>query len=453
MYNKFFTIALIIALGLFCSCNHKIEQITMESDNEENYAIPIETALNSLDDFLASQGIISTKGGVRDYIDNYFSVSGSQTTKAGEKREVLYAINFKDDQGYALIAADKRISEDIIAVTTKGNVSEEDFTNVEDKLTPTENDDLTVDEYNEMVNSGALAQINRIVNQECLRYADAKLRLDETNTGGSNGGSSSTPVTYHWEVEKEVPRLMNTVWTQEGKDKLFNKYCPEVGLIWKKTAPAGCVCIAISQIMAYHEYPAPFACNGIAIDYKAIKNIYSYSNPQNTGSDIDKEMIAKFIVNIGGWCGTKYHSIFGKTWGFAWPSGAKKCLSTFGYENVTFKWGYDEDLVIKSLENGCPVFMSAIAKVFSGHAWVIDGYMKRKRVASTGSITDRQTLVHCNWGWHGKCNGYFTSGVFKTNEAVISDAFGKGMDEKYWHAFNTITYDNPKKSETDETNN
>lgn len=42
MYNKFFTIALIIALGLFCSCNHKIEQITMESDNEENYAIPIE---------------------------------------------------------------------------------------------------------------------------------------------------------------------------------------------------------------------------------------------------------------------------------------------------------------------------------------------------------------------------------------------------------------------------
>ena len=114
---------------------------------------------------------------------------------------------------------------------------------------------------------------------------------------------------------------------------------------------------------------------------------------------------------------------------------------------VTFKWGYDEDLVIKSLENKCPVFMSAIAKVFSGHAWVIDGYMKRKRVASTGTISERQTLVHCNWGWNGNCNGYFTSGVFKTNEAKISDGFGQTADNKYWHAFNTITYDNPNKRE------
>lgn len=35
----------------------------------------------------------------------------------------------------------------------------------------------------------------------------------------------------------------------------------------------------------------------------------------------------------------------------------------------------------------------------------------------------------CNWGWHGDCNDYFTSGVFKTRQAVISDGFGQGMNK------------------------
>lgn len=87
--------------------------------------------------------------------------------------------------------------------------------------------------------------------------------------------------------------------------------------------------------------------------------------------------------------------------------------------------------------------MSAISGVISGHAWVIDGYIKRKNVSSTGSVLNNQTLVHCNWGWHGDCNGYFTSGVFKSQQAVITDGFGQYQNENYWYAFNTITYDNP----------
>lgn len=430
----------------------------MKPDNKENYTIPIETALNSLDDFLVSRGTIPTKGSIHGYIENYFVVSGGPDTKGIKKDSLLYVINFKDEQGYALISADKRISDDIIAVTERGSANEEDFISTDEVLTPTENDDLTVDEYNDMVESGALAKTTEVINRECLRYARMELQEYEGSHGSSGtvnrgGGSSSQTVTYRWKIEKEVPMLMTTIWTQEGEDNLFNKYCPEVGLFRKCTAPAGCVCIAVSQIIAFNEHPTSLTCNGLDIDYAAIKKLYSFTDPTNTGTYLEQEMMARFILNVGGWCGTKYHSIFGYSWGFAWPSGAKKCLSTFGYENVTLKWGYDEETVLNSLESGCPVFMSAIAKLFSGHAWVIDGYIKRNRVASTGTITDRQTLVHCNWGWHGNCNGYFTSGVFKTNEAQISDGFGQTAYEKYWYAFNTITYDNPnKQEELDEEN-
>lgn len=41
------------------------------------------------------------------------------------------------------------------------------------------------------------------------------------------------------------------------------------------------------------------------------------------------------------------------------------------------------------------------------------------------------------------CNGYFTSGVFKTRQAVMSDGLGQSMNSNYWYAFNTITYENP----------
>lgn len=184
------------------------------------------------------------------------------------------------------------------------------------------------------------------------------------------------------------------------------------------------------------------------IDYPSIKKIYYYKN--NTiyydGTPTSEEMLARFCINVGSWCNTKYHSIFGDPWGFAWPSDAKSCLETFGYRNVSLNWGYDENRVLTSLDNGCPVFMSAIARVFAGHAWVIDGYMKRDYVSSKGTVSKTQTLVHCNWGWKGHCNGYFTSGVFHTKDAETYDLPSNNTENyNYWLAFNTITYDKPQK--------
>ena len=242
--------------------------------------------------------------------------------------------------------------------------------------------------------------------------------------------------------------MMNTAWTQytENND-LFNKYCPEVGLIWKSKAPAGCVCIAVSQIMAYHEFPTNLTCNGIRIDYPSIKKIFYYNGEAlvGNGTETSREMLAQFCNIVGGWCNIRYHSFFGESFGFAWPWDAKACLETFRYKNVSLNLGYDESQVLEALDNGCPVFISAIARFLQGHAWVIDGYIKREYVSNKGTVKDSKTLVHCNWGWAGDCNGYFTSGVFHTQEAEMYDA-GLGSNEKYKYfcAFNTITYDNPR---------
>ena len=74
------------------------------------------------------------------------------------------------------------------------------------------------------------------------------------------------------------------------------------------------------------------------------------------------------------------------------------------------------------------------------------GYMKRDYVSNKGTVSKSQTLVHCNWGWLGVCNGYFTSGIFKTDESVMFDNLpvNHSKKEHYWYAFNTITYDKPQ---------
>ena len=438
---------IIIVVFSFCSCSKGSETaLEIKALQEEVYTVPIEEALSSLESFMVEKGMVKTKGSLSDYIDNYFPVSVPATKAAAAQGNVIYAVNFKDEGGYAILAADTRIQEDILAVTDQGSITEDDFLEPVFEKIPTDNDDLSVSEYEAMVESGALAALSRQVNKQCLLYATR--RVDDVGGYGSGGGSGSGgtgTVTYSWKTVREVPRMINTAWTQSTENNdIFNKYCPEVGLIWKRKAPAGCVCIALSQIIAYHEYPYNLTCNRVPIDYPEIKKIYSYDKRKYEGSDEGKEMLALFCSGVGGWCRTKYGSIFGEAWGFAWPSDAKYCLETFEYKNVSLNWSYDERQVLKSLDNGCPVFMSAIAGLISGHAWVIDGYMKRNYVSSSGTVKESQTLVHCNWGWGGSCNGYFTSGIFRTKDAATYDFTSRNSENyNFWYAFNTITYDKP----------
>lgn len=61
-----------------------------------------------------------------------------------------------------------------------------------------------------------------------------------------------------------------------------------------------------------------------------------------------------------------------------------------------------------------------------GHGWVIDGckifqveHWIRYNYTSAPAEeyiehTDNYNLLHCNYGWGGTCDGYYTSGIFDT---------------------------------------
>lgn len=154
-----------------------------------------------------------------------------------------------------------------------------------------------------------------------------------------------------WIVSKNVDCKLETIWNQGSP---FNDLCPKVGWFKREKAPAGCVPIAVGQIVAYHEYPN-LICNGVKIDYsllKAVRNIHDVDNSEDS-LGIAKNYI-RFLSSRNA-CDVYYGKIFGISFGFALPSKAKSTFDLLGYNNVNLKWGYNENTVMKSLDSGCPV--------------------------------------------------------------------------------------------------
>lgn len=70
-----------------------------------------------------------------------------------------------------------------------------------------------------------------------------------------------------------------------------------------------------------------------------------------------------------------------------------------------------------------PIFIGALSSKISGHAWIIDGIHEQY---NTNYPANKQTLLHCNWGWvgedndenkyYGILNGYYESELFDTTE-------------------------------------
>ena len=94
---------------------------------------------------------------------------------------------------------------------------------------------------------------------------------------------------------------------------------------------------------------------------------------------------------------------------------------------------------ISMLRGGKPVYISALGCsdidgliLPSGHSWVIDG-----------AHSDR-SMLHCNWGWRGGSNGYFSKDCF---QVVTSSSI-----ETYSWFFRVITYDVPSTSVTKNVN-
>lgn len=509
---------LVLSLFLITSCqNSDISQINESSEAEHHkdvrqcYAISPDSALANLYNFMESSEI-SSRGSSVKIVSSITPISCnriiSRSDTSGISGEnLLYIANFEDEQGYAILAADERIPEKVIAITDQGSLSDTavysamDLVNSERMILedyPTTGPGFfTLPEYGDevfmnpnTVNLYDATENDTLVGNFSLDDIGAEDEMGNLITEDSNGPSDpeiissslciayamngindfdNTPVHYEnakddytlieegpdsstgdsfiktesdWITTKSTPNILFNYrfWDQSSP---FNDFYPKRRkyLIFgrRRKAPAGRFPIAIAKILTHFKHPGIYSYNGYTVNWNGLDPYVS-----------DDNSAAALLRGISEGCGSWY--FYAGT--FTFPHKATSYMRFLGLSNA-HSHSYSFERVTSMIDAGKPLLIYSIPgiNVFKSHCWNIDGYKIKEKTITTQkynggnliSSTEQKQIckmVHCDFGWRGKSNGYYVSGVFKLNDSRVEHDPGTSYGGKthYNNLLKVITY-------------
>lgn len=332
---------------------------------------------------------------------------------------VMYVFNNENDEGFTIIAADKS-KDAVIAVTEKGNYTYGEPTGVVpfDKL------------------------MDNVVQSRII--ITPPIILEPT--------PGCIKDTVYYRVNRVDP-LLTTKWGQRG---IYGKHCLPYHI-------AGCVNIALTQIMAKHQWP------------ETIQYTFRGDNTQTTIPwDGILEHTPGYVSDVNGDyicnCGCSYndlallirevgertHTEYRPTESGAYTENAHSAIVSLGFANAehVFDVNLDSfiDKIIQNLDRGRPVYISGYREIDGkGHAWVIDGYdffeyQINYFFAVPGAENNRpypgyelgdvtkysaRRMWHCNWGWSGSCDGWFNHNYLDPDNPESDDSANTGTAFTY----------------------
>lgn len=211
---------------------------------------------------------------------------------------------------------------------------------------------------------------------------------------------SPSPATYGDENRTPVSPIIKTQWNQSTP---YNGQCPQ-------NYPTGCVATAMAQVAKAFEWPPQ---NGIgthsypwtksttlSFDYEAAtfkwdEMISNYETEPYTESQAEAVATLMYAAGVG--VDMAYASGGSGAPAYRIPYAL---VNHFGYDKgATFRireYFSDEqwqDMIYEEVKAGRPVLYGGQSQSV-GHEFICDGY------ADDG-------FFHINWGWAGRCDGYF----------------------------------------------
>ena len=204
--------------------------------------------------------------------------------------------------------------------------------------------------------------------------------------------------------------------TKWGQGEPYSNFTPY-------KCPAGCVAVAVGQIMKFHKHPNN--SNDPKFNWNIMPDIAWNINQQGVTN------IALLLKDIGDNVNMRYTS----AGSYASSIDARNALvNDYGYSSSAHLADYNHRRVVNDIvSKRSPIYMDGFAEkkiyywrwwlvwwhyesyeVYSdGHAWVCDGYKKiTEKKYSKGC--DREILVtreflYMNWGWNGWYNGWYSN--------------------------------------------
>jgi hypothetical protein len=346
----------------------------------------------------------------------YNGISKSYET---ENDTAFYVFNTPDDNGFAIVAADLRVPNQVLAYADDGNfdVSSEHPASAFFLDLAKDYVAYCIEKAEEQKDSllesicSKLGIESDTVTQPKIRSKYSSYRIRCTNV--------ASPVITVTD-EAEVKPKISTHWGQGYPFNLKNE-----------GKSVGCAPVAVSQLLAFWHYPGPI--NGYIPNWSII---FSPS------SKYYEDAVSSLIQNVRKELNTKGTSTNKHT--------VLNYFRRIHLSNQNQYYDYKKYKVTDALDNGMPVLMRGERKknsVKKRHQWIVDGYLKRWVVKEElikyciveqfddGTVKTRYEdiplrtskyyeLLHINWGWDGDGDGYYTEGIFDTYREMQKDDEG-----------------------------
>lgn len=341
-----------------------------------------------------------------------------------EDDTAFYVFNTTDNQGFAIVAADLRVPNQIIAYSDNGSFD-----------TETDNPGLAL-----------FLDLAKGYVADCIATADAQEDSLTESINRKLGIKQDTTTKarlrtkYYFEKYKvgvknykitikpngEIKPLLKSHW---GQGYPYNTQCGG--------KEAGCGAIAIAQILTYWHYP-DYAYN-LKISWQTIENEIdkSYGFSENYINNVSTlVLMAREGIKTNKDGGAKDHNVL-------------QYLRRINCSSQQQMYDYKYYKVKDALDYKMPVLMGGYRDKTNGkgHYWIADGYIDRyvtknetitylyiihndngsveqRLEESPISVTNHYELLHINWGWNKKGDGYYNSGVFNTDRQMIESYDG-----------------------------
>lgn len=325
-----------------------------------------------------------------------------------------YIVNLEDNEGYAVIAADRRYPNTILAVTEKGNV---------------EHPDSIDNPGAAMFFEGLDYAINGNFERDCTPIDSSTIILPNPDwSGGDINPWLDTPQ-YKWEtttqtysVEPRVPFNWGQIYP-EG--------------VYFKNKKSGCGTTASVLLLSYFEIPRYISSDKFGfkkVDWSLIKeHKRSYSIELNYELPL-KEPADEALAELCYELGKRNNSVCHK-------DGTSTNIENVRSALLEFRTlGFNPRPICAEMPRAYyhlgdgVIYVRGETDKGEGHAFIVDGYKhvvitrtqyKREPRAAEWYAVDKKQSVdsynHINWGWCGADNGYFLISVFDTSKAEEYD--------------------------------
>ena len=358
-------------------------------------------------------------------------VTRSDSSRGIDDEPLAYVINYKDDGGFVILAADAKLTP-VICIGDEGNFSTHDFVEF------TRNSSAT----RSCISGNSAKDIQyALINNSLLLPA-----IDGVN---SLIAGSDTTVLF-----KCLP-LVPTKWGQRDP---YNYYAP-LDNSSNKRCLAGCVPVAGAQTLAalcYHHNwrPEVQISENYSVDWYSINRMINADIYKFVSQDYSSYALnaASLIRAVGEDIGAHYTDSLTT----AYTSNLVGTYKRFGMSSA--KYGNagstskdvvtNDDIFNKIVVDNYPVTVQALNGITGGdgHAFVLDGWLRleysvlsllpndnNEGLQGWNKIDNVQynfDLVHVNFGWNGNYDGYFLLGAFDLTEDVYHE-YAEENDHSY----------------------